>query len=117
MDKLASPSGLAIDFDVKSRAKGKSSHVMVWRFAEAPRPLRLLHRNLPPPEWLVFVPHSLIGSDLDESITGRAESTGVSRYETTAGDLVYAGSASMNKVGRHLRTAKAGSAVSMFSHA
>jgi hypothetical protein len=107
MEKLGSPAGL----------KGKPSHVMVWRFAEAPRPLRLLHRNSPPPEWLVFIPHSLIGLDLDESITGRPESIGVFRYETPAGDLVYTGSASMNKTGRHLRTAKTGSAASLSSHA
>jgi len=107
MDRLGSPDGL----------KGKSSHVMVWRFADAPRPLRLLHRNSPPPEWLVFVPHSLIGLDLDESITGRPESIGVFRYETSAGDLVYAGSAATHKAGRHLRTAKAGAVASLSSHA
>jgi hypothetical protein len=117
MDKLPSPVGLAIDSDLKLRANEKSSHVMVWRFAEAPQPLRLLHRDLPPPEWLVFVPHARIGADLDESITGRPESIGVFRYETAAGDVVYMGSSLMNKAGKHLRTAKAESAASISSQA
>jgi hypothetical protein len=117
MDKLASPAGLAIGSGVKLRAKGKPSHIMVWRFADAPHPLQLLHRDLPPPEWLVFVPQDRIGSDLDESIIGCPESIGVLRYETPAGDVVYTGSSLMSKAGKHLRTAKGGSPASISSHA
>ena len=76
---------------------------MVWRFTDAPQPLRLLHRDLPPPEWLVFVPHARIGSDLDESIIGRADSIGVFRYETPAGDAAPHGGFPMNKA-EDLRT-------------
>jgi hypothetical protein len=115
MHKLVSPAGPAIESDIKLRAKGKSSHLMVWRFTDAPQPLRLLHRHLPPPEWLVFVPHARIGSDLDESIIARADSIGVFRYETPAGDVVYTGSSLMNRAGKDLRTAQ--SAACTLSHA
>ncbi len=93
-------------------SKGTSNHVMVWRFVDAPAALRIFHRHLPPPEWLVFVPQARMGSDLDESITGRPESIGVFRYETAAGDFIYTGSSLMNKAGKHLRTARAGSSAS-----
>jgi hypothetical protein len=114
MDKLVrSGTGSAIDADIKSR------RVMVWRFADAPTPLRSLHCSLPPPEWLVLVPHTLIGSDLDEAITNqRAKSSGVFRYKTPAGDVVYTGNSLMSKAEKHLRTAKAEStAASIPSHA
>ncbi len=113
MDTLVSTgNGPAID----SSASMKSSRIMVWRFTEAPRRLRVLHRDLPPPEWLVLVPQALICSDLDESITRRAESSRVSRYKTPAGDAVYTGTSPMNQAGKHLRTARAESAASMHSH-
>jgi hypothetical protein len=117
MDELASPAGTTIDSEMKLLAKDKSNHVMVWRFADAPYQLRLLHPTLPSPEWLVLVPHARIGSDLDELITGAAESIGVFRYDTPAGDVVYTGSSAMNKAGNHLRTAKAELAASIPLHA
>ncbi len=115
MDKLASHA--AIDSDMNLQSKEKSNHVMVWRFTEAPYPLRLLHPALPPPEWLVFVPHARIGSDLDELITGGAESTRVCRYDTPAGDVVYTGSSVMSKAPKHLQTTKGAFGVSIPLHA
>lgn len=74
------------------RKSREHSRVMVWAFADAPKALRSLHRTSPPPEWIVFVPQHLIGSDLEEIITRNAESTGLFRYETATQGIVYMGS-------------------------
>jgi hypothetical protein len=73
------------------------SRVMTWAFADAPRALRLLHRTSPPPEWLVLVPQHLMGSDLEEIITGNTESSHVFRYETVTNDIVYMGTSRTNE--------------------
>jgi hypothetical protein len=98
------PASATIDSDVP--AKESSSSVKVWRFVDAPAALRMLHRHLPPPEWLVFIPYARVGSDLDESITGGPGSIDVCRYETATGDVIYTGSSLMNKAGKHLRTTR-----------
>jgi hypothetical protein len=70
----------------------KLDRLMMWRFAAAPKALRSLHRGPGTHEWLVFVPHSLSGTDLDDAIVSPAETGKVARYETPRGDIVYVGS-------------------------
>ena len=70
----------------------KLDRLMMWRFADAPKALRSLHRGTGTPEWLVFIPRALSGIDLDEAILRPVEPGKVSRYETAKGDTVYIGS-------------------------
>jgi hypothetical protein len=73
------------------RKSVKSSRILMWEFADARRSLRLLHRELPTPEWIALVPHDLVGSDLEEVIIRNAKSANVIRYETAMKDVVYMG--------------------------
>ncbi len=70
----------------------KLDRLMMWRFTAAPKTLRSLHRTPETPDWLVFVPRALSGTDLDDAILHGAEPGQVARYETPKGDIVYIGS-------------------------
>lgn len=71
----------------------KSDRLMMWRFAAAPKTLKSLHRKSGTPDWLVFVPRSLSGADLDDAILHKGTPGQVARYETPDGDIVYMGTA------------------------
>ena len=68
-----------------------AARIMVWSFAEAPAELRALHRGRNRAQWLIMVPHSLCGPDIDGEILRRAGNTDVSRNITLNGDMVYTG--------------------------
>ena len=70
----------------------KRDRVRMWRFTDAPNTLQSLHRTPGTPEWLVFVPRALRGTDLDDVILHPSEPGQVARYETPKGDIVYVGS-------------------------
>ena len=75
----------------------KSDRVMLWRFAAAPKELRALHSSTAAPEWLVLVPRSLSGADLDQAISAGAEPGQLARYETSTGDVVYVGNSPIDR--------------------
>jgi hypothetical protein len=69
---------------------------MMWRFTAAPKALQSLHRAAEKPDWLVFVPRALSGSDLDDAILRGAKPGQVARYETPKGDIVYVGTTQLS---------------------
>jgi hypothetical protein len=71
---------------------------MMWRFTAAPKTLKSLHRTPDTPDWLVFVPRALTGTDLDDAILHGAKPGQVARYETPAGDVVYIGKAKLSSL-------------------
>lgn len=73
-----------------------SDRLMMWRFTAAPGTLQSLHRKPETPDWLVFVPRALKGSDLDSAILHKGKPGTVDRYETPDGDLVYVGPAPLS---------------------
>jgi hypothetical protein len=100
--KIHPGTGTAICYDKRPsshppRQGMRTSRILMWAFADAPRELRLLHRASPVPEWLALVPRNLLGSDLEEIMTGNAKSSDVFRYETAMKDIVYIGSSCANE--------------------
>ena len=89
----------------------ESDRVMIWRFASAPESLRALHHNADTPEWLVLIPHSLDGPDLDEAILQGARPGQVTRYLTTDGDAVYVGTSQLDGFTQGLATLERRSAM------
>jgi hypothetical protein len=82
----------------------KSDRLMIWQFTAAPENLRLLHRDLDAPEWLVWIPRALSGADLDEAILRGSKPGHVARYETPDGDIVYIGTSQLNRIAQGLGT-------------
>ena len=76
----------------------KSDRLRMWRFTAAPKALRSLHRSEDEPEWLVLVPQTLVGTDLDEAIVKGAKIGQVARYDTPKGDVVYVGTSQLGRL-------------------
>lgn len=62
---------------------------MIWKFAAAPTVYRSRFQERPSPEWLVLVPASLYGDDLDRKLRSNLA---VQCVIANNGDVVYAGS-------------------------
>jgi hypothetical protein len=67
-------------------------HIKVWKFDDAPAELKIGCRSGKRPQWLVLVPRSIKGSDLDEAIQARSEVESLFTYQTASGDVIYVGS-------------------------
>ena len=80
----------------------KLDRLMVWRFPAAPESLRSLHVGPGTPEWLVLVPASLSGTDIDEAILRGSKPGEVARYVTPDGDIVYTGTSQLNQLPQSL---------------
>ncbi len=69
---------------------------MIWRFADAPKTLTALHCEVEAPEWVVLIPRTLYGADLDEIIRKGAKPGQVTHYRTPDGDTVYMGTSQLD---------------------
>ena len=73
-----------------------SDRLMIWRFAAAPETLKAFHCDADEPEWLVLIPRTLHGPDLDEAILKGSKPGQVAHYETPDGDIVYIGTSQLD---------------------
>jgi len=80
----------------------EQDRLMLWRFAAAPKSLQSLHCEAETPEWLLLIPRSLVGSDLDDVIVQGAKPGQVVRYETADGDIVFIGTSQLDGLSRNL---------------
>src|SRR5579884_1218134 len=71
------------------------NRIMMWRFPEAPPELQALYKGANLPEWIVLVPRSVWGLDIDELITKQHRPDAVSRFELPNGDITYIGAVPM----------------------
>ncbi len=84
-----------------------SELIKIWKFESAPHQLRRGHTVAQRPQWLVLIPASIHGPDIDELIRAQASLDNFCSYRTKTGDIVYTGSWSREN-DRPLRAAARG---------
>lgn len=66
--------------------------IEMWEFEKAPAWLQRRHTGVQRPQWLVLIPASIQGPDIDRAIRGQARLGDLCRYRTETGDIIYTGS-------------------------
>lgn len=75
--------------------------IMIWKFESAPAEIRSLHGAGEVPEWIVLVPPSVYGADLEEAFHQRSGM--IAQYRTAEGEIVFMGAAPIADVLESLR--------------
>jgi len=82
-----------------------SDRLMVWKFEEAPPHLADRCSGVIRPLWLVLIPASIYGPDIDDAIRTQSTLSDVCRYQTENRDVIYVGSSRLDALlGRCLQT-------------